>query len=1125
MYKKILIFIILTMCINIYPLFARDYEETKSTDSRIESPNEINNESNQPRILPSSLDRLYKLYAENKEYMQIAKGSDIEIIEDRVVVAILTKPGITTRDIDENDLKSFGVRIQAKAKHSISVEIPISELVNVATAVKESAEIRLPLKPVPDVTSEGVILMNADEWLAAGDSGTGVKVAVIDLGFDSLTEAQNAGDMPPSPVSYDFTGGGLQTTTPHGTAVAEAIFDLVPKADFYLYKIANQTHFENAVDSCISNGVDIINHSCGWFNALGYYDGTGLICAIADTALIHSILWVNSAGNYARQHYRSVFSGNASGYHLFAGTDTINPTGPYAAGMPVTIKMNWDEYPTTDQDYDLYLARDTGAVTPKWVIVASSTDRQDGAGPSLTDYPEESITFDNPGGGTYGILVKKYSATTNVDFTLFSLYGNIDHYTSSSSLPDPGTVDSVITVGAIGRTVYNTTGAIEYFSSQGPTNDGRIKPDVAAPDGCSSFTYRNQAGGYWYGTSLSSPHTAGVCALIKSRHPGYTNSIFRDYLYTNCTVDLGTSGKDNVYGHGKVVMPDVAITVTSPNGGEIWQVGSSHGINWTSSGTSGGVRIEYSTNNGSSWTEETASTPDNGTYSWTIPDAPSSNCLVRITDTIGIPSDTSNAVFRIFYNPFITVGSPNGGEDWQVGSSYDITWISGGTSGNVRIEYSADRGWSWSDVIASMPDTGVYPWVIPDTPSDTCLVRITDTDGSPSDTSDAVFTISSIPSITVGSPNGGEDWQVDSTYDITWTSINTSGGVQIEYSTDSGSSWLDVIASMPDTGAYPWVIPDTPSDSCLVRITDTATGGPSDTSDAIFTISSIPFITVSSPNGGEIWEVGSDHDITWTSINTSGGVRIEYSIDSGSSWLDVITSMPDTGAYPWVIPDTPSDSCLVRISDTASGGPSDTSDALFEISPASYITVSSPNGGEDWQVGSSHDITWTTNLTMGGVKIEYSADNGSSWSEIIAGIPADTLAYSWTIPNTPSDSCLLRITDTSSGGPSDTSDAIFTISPATAVPISELPEVYSFYVNRITGSNQFEIRYALPEKAEFILEVYDIKGTKIKELSEENNAGFYSRKIDMSGEPSGVYFIRMEANKKFSKTSKVVLLK
>jgi hypothetical protein len=91
-----------------------------------------------------------------------------------------------------------------------------------------------------------------------------------------------------------------------------------------------------------------------------------------------------------------------------------------------------------------------------------------------------------------------------------------------------------------------------------------------------------------------------------------------------------------------------SITVTSPNGGENWNGGTSHNITWTSIGTIANVKIEYSTNNGSNWTTETASTPDDGSYSWTIPVTSSTQCLVRLSDAVdGMPSDTSDGVFSI----------------------------------------------------------------------------------------------------------------------------------------------------------------------------------------------------------------------------------------------------------------------------------------------------------------------------------------------------------------------------------------------------------------------------------------------------------------------------------------------
>jgi hypothetical protein len=91
-----------------------------------------------------------------------------------------------------------------------------------------------------------------------------------------------------------------------------------------------------------------------------------------------------------------------------------------------------------------------------------------------------------------------------------------------------------------------------------------------------------------------------------------------------------------------------SITVTSPNGGEYWNPGSSHNITWSSTGTVGNVKLEYSTNNGSSWSTISSSTSNDGTYSWTVPSVSSSQCLVKVSEASdGDPSDTSDAVFTI----------------------------------------------------------------------------------------------------------------------------------------------------------------------------------------------------------------------------------------------------------------------------------------------------------------------------------------------------------------------------------------------------------------------------------------------------------------------------------------------
>jgi len=228
----------------------------------------------------------------------------------------------------------------------------------------------------------------------------------------------------------------------------------------------------------------------GWFNAGGYYNGTGSICNIVTDALNSEILWVNSAGNSAEEHYRANFSNDGSGYHDFTGVlGNINTIGPdsvsvwyHDVGKLIIITLNWDDYLYSDQDYDLYLLRYTGST---WVPADSSTDRQNG----VSTRPEETIVFTNPyDNGMYGVLVREYSTTSDWDFTFFNLDKSFGYRTNSSSLTDPGTITDVVTVGAISQNNY-TSGPQETFSSQGPTTDGRFKPDVTAPDSCNSHAY------------------------------------------------------------------------------------------------------------------------------------------------------------------------------------------------------------------------------------------------------------------------------------------------------------------------------------------------------------------------------------------------------------------------------------------------------------------------------------------------------------------------------------------------------------------------------------------------------------------------------------------------------------
>ena len=140
------------------------------------------------------------------------------------------------------------------------------------------------------------------------------------------------------------------------------------------------------------------------------------------------------------------------------------------------------------------------------------------------------------------------------------------------------------------------------------------------------------------------------------------------------------------YGNGKLLMlrpdtEDPSVTVTSPNGGENWAIGSSHNITWTATDDVGvtTIDIDYSTNNGGAWDPIVTDQANDGTYPWTVYAVPTTQALVRVKahDAVGnIGSDVSNAVFTISDQtaPTVTVTSPNGGETWATGSSHDVTW-------------------------------------------------------------------------------------------------------------------------------------------------------------------------------------------------------------------------------------------------------------------------------------------------------------------------------------------------------------------------------------------------------------------------------------------------------------------
>jgi hypothetical protein len=102
-------------------------------------------------------------------------------------------------------------------------------------------------------------------------------------------------------------------------------------------------------------------------------------------------------------------------------------------------------------------------------------------------------------------------------------------------------------------------------------------------------------------------------------------------------------------------------------------------------------------------------------------------------------------------------------------------------------------------------------------------------------------------------------------------------------------------------------------------------------------------VTVLSPNGGEKWAVGSRQTIRWTAEDDSDRpeelkINLYYSTNGGAMWEPIELEVENTGEYEWVIPETPSNSCRVKVEaiDTEGLAGSDVSDADFTICKVTY---------------------------------------------------------------------------------------------------------------------------------------------------------------------------------------------
>ncbi|MCK4814002.1 MAG: hypothetical protein KAT14_08710, partial [Candidatus Marinimicrobia bacterium] len=368
-----------------------------------------------------------------------------------------------------------------------------------------------------------------------------------------------------------------------------------------------------------------------------------------------------------------------------------------------------------------------------------------------------------------------------------------------------------------------------------------------------------------------------------------------------------------------------SISILYPLGGEEFGIGDTIPISWTTESMTGEVEISLRKSDDSGGYIIDENVPYNGSpYDYTIPtDIPTGFYFVRIKQ--GTVVDDSG-IFEIVPSgtaASITVTYPNGGEIITAGSSVTLTWTYTGTISNVKIEFSPDNGENWTMLFDSVPNTGSYTDTIPayTPPSSNCLVRISDaSDGTPSDTSDAVFTIiepATTPLINLS---------MDSLYYGTNSTVTTKS--QSFLISNSGIGILNWTVS--DDMSWLTCSPTSGTESGKVTCTIDPTGLSTGTYTAT--------VTVSDPNAANSPQT---MQITLNVYNPDGTAPPFGSLDSPVNNSDVFGSIPVTG---WALDDIEVEDVLVKREPVASDPPEAIgSDGLVFIGYAVFVDGARPD--------------------------------------------------------------------------------------------------------------------------------------------------------------------------------------
>jgi formylglycine-generating enzyme required for sulfatase activity len=245
--------------------------------------------------------------------------------------------------------------------------------------------------------------------------------------------------------------------------------------------------------------------------------------------------------------------------------------------------------------------------------------------------------------------------------------------------------------------------------------------------------------------------------------------------------------------------------------------------------------------------------------------------------------------------------------------------------------------------------------------------------------------------------------------DLSWTDAsNNESGFRIERKVGGTSSYIDIDSVGPNATGYQNK-GLAASTRYVFRIRSYNISGFSQYSDTASATTQSKSITVTSPLGGATWIVRGQQQVTWTSLNVTGTVKVLLSTDGGSSFpLTLGTATVGAGAANVTVPDVASADCRVRVESSSDG-------AIFGLNPGAFavaapkITVTGPIAGAIWQVASKQQITWTGAYVTGNVTLRLSTDGGGTYPVTLGSALVSAGTASLTVPDNQSSTCRIKV--------------------------------------------------------------------------------------------------------------------